>query len=340
MKTKINWMLGLLLGVASASPTLGQQPEQPQEAQAPIGYWNLKSSTLGGQQFWTDTRHFDGWRIQKNHVTGHFRLIDADNTRQAWGNEAHCEQQLAQSVRKEKLSAYSGKVVILLHGLNRAHSSMRPLADYLNQAGYETLNFQYASGRAGIGDHALALQNIIDALGDEVTEINFVAHSLGNIVVRHYLHNTREAESKEEGDQRINRMVMLAPPNQGSRMARLLDENRIFQTVAGRSGIQLGGGWKKIEPMLATPRFQFAIIAGGKNDEMGAGNPLLNGQDDLTVSVEETRLPGAHDTIVKPFSHTFIMAQPETLEMTLRFFQEGCLISEAKRSPLESEKVR
>ena len=48
MKTKINWMLGLLLGVAPASPTLGQQP---QEVQAAIGYWNLKSATLGGQQF-------------------------------------------------------------------------------------------------------------------------------------------------------------------------------------------------------------------------------------------------------------------------------------------------
>ena len=326
-----------ILGTVSANVAIGQEAQDTEKA---IGFMNLKTRTLGGHQFWTDTRHFAGWRIQKNHVTGHFRLLDTNDTRQAWGNELHCQQKLAEFIRAEKLRPYSGKVVILLHGLNRSHSSMQPLADHLNQAGYQAVNFQYASGRAGIDEHALALQNIIDNLGDEVTEINFVAHSLGNIVVRHYLHNTRDAETGKEGDPRINRMVMLAPPNQGSRMARLLDQTSIFQTIAGKSGVQLGGGWKEFQSKLATPQFQFAIIAGGNQTETLLGNPLLDGQDDLTVSVAETRLPGAHDMIVKPFSHTFIMQKPETLEMTLRFFQEGYLVSEAERAPLESEKDR
>ena len=327
-------MFGFILGAVLSTAAAGQEPEKA------VGFFNLRTRTLGGQQFWTDARHFAGWRIQKNHVSGHFRLLDTDDTRQAWGNELHCQEKLARFIRAKKLSPYSGKVVILLHGLNRSHSSMQTLAEHLNKAEYQTINFQYASGRAGIGDHALALQNIIDELGDEVTEINFVAHSLGNIVVRHYLHNARDEETENEGDARINRMVMLAPPNQGSRMARLLDQTTVFQTIAGKSGVQLGGGWEQLESKLATPRFQFAIIAGGNKTETLLGNPLLDGQDDWTVSVAETRLPGAHDMVVKPFAHTFIMNQPETLEMTLRFFQEGHLISAEERSPLESEEDR
>ena len=306
----------------------------------PAGYWNVPIRTLGGQQFWTDTRHWDGWRVQKNHVTGHFRLLDSNDVRQAWGNEVHCEQELERFAAVQKLQPYSGKVVILLHGLNRGHKSMQPLADYLRNAGYQILNFQYASGRAGINDHALALQNVVEGLGEQLDEICFVAHSMGNIVVRHYLHNIRQPEGVTAGDPRIKRMVMIAPPNQGSRMARLLDGTRLFQVITGKSGLQLGSGWKQIESQLATPRFEFAIIAGGSGDEACLGNPLLNGQDDLTVSVQETRLPGAHDTVVRPFSHTYIMQQPETMEMTLRFFENGFLVSEAQRAPIERAKTQ
>ena len=123
-------------------------------------------------------------------------------------------------------------------------------------------------------------------------------------------------------------------------MARLVDGTRIFQAISGKSGVQLGNGWKQLESQLATPRFQFAIIAGGSNDQVRLNNPLLDGQGDLTVSVEETRLPGAHDTAVRPFSHTFIMQQPEAMEMTLRFFEDGYLVSEAQRTPIEKAKSR
>lgn len=335
MKKIYSFAVFCIAGMIGVQSSQGQQQEQEQ----PIARWNLKMKTLGGQQFWTDTRHFDGWRIQKNHATGHCRLIDPSNVRHAWGNKVHCEQKLNEIVRAQNLQPYSGKVVILLHGLNRAHDSMHPLATHLQQAGYQTLNFQYASGRAGIGEHALALQTLVEELGDQVEEINFVAHSMGNIVVRHYLHNIRDPETGDEGDERINRMVMIAPPNQGSRMARLLDESRIFNMVTGTCGIQLGDGWEQLEPKLATPKFQFAIIAGGVDTTL-VDNPVLNGKNDLTISVEETRLPGAHDTIVRPYTHTFIMSQPETLQMTARFFQNGFLVSEAQRQPLESEQVK
>ena len=333
---KISYLVCCVVGVVLGSFVNGQEPKMDE----PAGYWNVPTRTLGGQQFWTDTRHWGGWRIQKNHVTGHFRLLDANDIRQAWGNEIHCKQELERLAALQKLQPYSGKVVILLHGLNRGHKSMQPLVNYLRNAGYQTLNFQYASGRAGINDHALALQNVVEGLGKQVDEIYFAGHSLGNIVVRRYLHNVRQPESVNAGDPRIKRMVMIAPPNQGSRMARLVDGTRIFQAISGKSGVQLGNGWKQLESQLATPRFQFAIIAGGSNDQVRLNNPLLDGQGDLTVSVEETRLPGAHDTAVRPFSHTFIMQQPEAMEMTLRFFEDGYLVSEAQRTPIEKAKSR
>ena len=198
------------------------------------------------------------------------------------------------------------------------------------------MNFQYASGRGNINEHSLALKEIVDQLGEEVTEINFVAHSLGNLVVRHYLHNTRDEATGQEGDPRIARMVMIGPPNQGSRMARIAKHTFFFNMATGASGAELSSRWDQLEPKLSTPQFQFGIIAGGQSDDKTITNVLLKGKDDFTVSVEETKLPGAHDFVVRPMMHGVMMKAPDTLEFTARFLQLGHFVSEDKRSPLKN----
>lgn len=333
-------MLALCLGLMG-SLAFGQgQPDNQVADEKPVGYWNLTTKTMGGRQFWTDVRHLDGWRIQFNHMTGHCRVLDPDDYRQAWGNLAHCDLKLNLIATDKQLRPYSGKVVILLHGLVRSHASMIPLRDHLRENGYQVVNFQYASSRATIGDHATALARIIDQLGDEVTEINFVGHSLGNLVVRHYLHNTRNELTGAEGDSRINRMVMLGPPNQGSRMARVMKYSAVFNLVTGSSGTQLSTAWERLEPQLSRPRFQFGILAGGQAADSDLSNPLLSGKDDFTVSVEETKLAGAHDFVVRPWNHTGMMKDPEAIELTLRFLQNGFFHDEARRQPIAQETGR
>ena len=155
-------------------------------------------------RFWTDVRYASGWRIQQNSQTGHFRLLDSRNVRHAWGNRLHCDQALDQLIVKGNAKLYTGKVVIVLHGLIRTSSSMTAMAKHLRDEGkYATINFQYASTRKSVGDHAIALKSVIDQLGPNVTEINFVGHSLGNIVVRRYLGDTRDPLTGKQGDSRI-----------------------------------------------------------------------------------------------------------------------------------------
>ena len=51
----------------------------------PIGLPNLRMPTMGGFLFWEDVAEIQGWRMQRNIVTGHWRLLDPDNMRCAWG---------------------------------------------------------------------------------------------------------------------------------------------------------------------------------------------------------------------------------------------------------------
>jgi hypothetical protein len=81
------------------------------------------------------------------------------------------------------------------------------------------------------------------------------------------------------------------------------------------------------------PDRPFGIIAGGR-DVNNYSNPLLAGPDDLLLSVDETRLPGATDFAVMPVYHATMMKQPEVMEATLRFLQHGYFFSETKRCPI------
>ena len=210
---------------------------------------------------------------------------------------------------------------------------MSVMEKHLQGQGFTTVNFGYASSRKPVGEHAVALKSVIDGLGDQVTEINFVAHSLGNIVIRRYLNDATNAQTGLNGDPRIRRIVMLGPPNQGSKVARTFKNNHLFRTCAGKCGDQLARDWGQMSAKLATPSGEFGIIAGGQENE-NFSNFLLEGKDDYTVSVEETKLPGASDFMVHPLLHGTMMNQPVVLEATARFFKHGYFTSAAQRTPL------
>jgi pimeloyl-ACP methyl ester carboxylesterase len=323
---------GILLMTFPESQSSAQENDS---AEISTGQFNWKMKTMGGSQFWTDHRVVGNWRVQQNSETQHYRLLDANNVRHAWGSFEDCNRFFDSKIADGTVSPYRGPIVILLHGLIRSSKSMSTLQQHLASEGFQTVNFQYASSRKKVEQHADALKLVIDGLGPEVTEIYFVCHSLGNIVVRHYLADNTDPISAKQGDPRIRRMVMIGPPNQGSRIARLLKKNVAFKLVAGASGSELAEGWEQLEPNLATPSFEFGIIAGGPASDSRFGNFMLAGRDDYTVSVEETKLVGARDFLVEPLIHSTMMKQPVTLESTVRFFKQGHFRADDSRFPLK-----
>lgn len=329
------WALSFT-GLLAVAPNCSAQILDSAESENIAMWTNWKTPTLGGRQFWTDVVHRSGWRIQRHADTGHHRLLDPGNVREAWGTLRQCEAQLQTEIDAGRVPPNRPRVVILLHGLMRSSESMRPLAQFLEQrGGYQAINVEYASSRAEIAAHARDLDYLIRHLGQEVREINFVAHSMGNIVVRRYLFD-RRGPGGSVADRHINRMVMIGPPNQGSQMARMLKNNWLFRWIAGTAGAELGAGWDDLQPTLATPHFEFGIVAGAQTEGSRIKNFALQGPDDFTVSLEETRLPGAADSFVRPLLHSNMMRQPEVLQATLTFLQHGWFVDAGCRKPISS----
>ncbi len=300
--------------------------------------WNVPIPTLGGKQFWSDVRCYGNWKIQRNAVDGHHRLLDDRDIRRAWGSLEACNHELQQQIDSKRIKGHSGRLIILLHGLIRTHDSMNKMAAYLQENStqpLETICFQYASSQANVGQHAHDLDQFISQLQEEVTEIYLVAHSLGNIVIRHYLQDNRDLKTNQLGDPRIKRIVMLGPPNQGSRAARLLKNSLAFRVVTGESGKQLAWDWEKLESQLATPKQEFAIIAGGDETPSFIEQKVFGGPTDYTVSVEETQLAGASDSIVLPVIHGLMMYDPEVRKATLSLLEHGYLVSPEQKKPIQ-----
>jgi pimeloyl-ACP methyl ester carboxylesterase len=276
-------------------------------------------------------------------LTGHYRLLDPQNRRYAWGSFEDCRAELEKIKQRRQLPPMRGKVVIVLHGLVCTWHSMSRLCEHLEENGkYLVLNVSYPSTRGNIGQFAKSLDRIVRNLDGEIEEINFVGHSMGNLVIRCYLADqaAKAGQAAAEPGKRphppVKRIVMLAPPNNGSQRAETWSHDHLFQLVLGPSGQELGPAWPQLEQKLATPACEFGVIAGGRGDDRGWSH-ALGGDDDGTISVATTRLPGARDFVVVPVKHTFFATHRKVLEYTLRFLQSGYFIDAEHRQPILAE---
>jgi pimeloyl-ACP methyl ester carboxylesterase len=327
-------ILGVLMGYLPLLPADERKSsESNPKTEQRTNKFNVTGPTAGGKQFWTDLFIYDSWRIQRNVFTGHCRLLDDENQRRSWGTFENCRRKFDELKGELQLPRMGSEVVITVHGLGRTRDSMAGIGRYLAEAGgYTWINVSYASTRDRVDAHAKALESIVHNL-EGVEKIDFVAHSMGNLLLRHYLADQAAATKHATDGPRLGRIVMLAPPNNGSALAARFKDNKLFRFIFGVSGTQLADQWKELEERLATPRCQFGIVAGSHSKGL-ATNPLLVGDDDFVVSVDETRLAGAHDFLVVPALHTFIMDDPQVRKCTLQFLQNGHFISEEKRQPI------
>jgi pimeloyl-ACP methyl ester carboxylesterase len=220
---------------------------------------------------------------------------------------------------KSKLTPINkdSEAIILLHGLARTSRSMDKAGRLLGAYGYKIINVDYPSRSADIG--GLAQKYIAQALkqcdGVDIKKIHFLTHSMGGILLRDYL-STQSID-------KLGRVVMLAPPNQGSEVVDKLGAWKLFYYLNGPAGLQLGTDSNSVPNRLGPVNFQLGIIAGNKT-----ANPFLSrlipGANDGKVSVCRAQVEGMKDFIVMPYSHPFIMRREAVIEQVLHFIQQGC----------------
>jgi len=204
--------------------------------------------------------------------------------------------------------------VVLLHGLARSDNSMKKLESRLLAAEFFPINVEYPSRDFPIEILAeKAIRPAIDKCPPE-TQINFVTHSLGGILVRQYL-----SEYDIPG---MNRVVMLGPPNKGSEVVDILGDIPGFRFINGHAGFQLGTGELSLPNKLGRANFDVGIIAGTRSINWFL-SLLIPSTDDGKVSIERTKLDGMNDHIVLPVTHPFMMQNERVIAQVIFYLKNG-----------------
>ncbi|MBL4794461.1 MAG: hypothetical protein JKY24_02905 [Pseudomonadales bacterium] len=204
--------------------------------------------------------------------------------------------------------------VVLLHGLARSDNSMKKMENQLLDAGFTPVNMSYPSRDFSI--ETLAIKAIEPAVSKcpEGSEINFVTHSLGGILVRQYL--------KNHVIENMKRVVMLGPPNKGSEVVDKLRAVPGFQFINGDAGMQLGTGQSSVPNSLGKATFDVGIVAGSRSINLFLSF-LIPGKDDGKVSIENTKLNGMNDHLTMPVTHPFMMKNDKVIEQVIYYFKNG-----------------
>lgn len=205
------------------------------------------------------------------------------------------------------------EAVVLVHGLGRSPASMMVLAQRLEWAGYGVVIVGYKSLSAAFPEQVATARSVVEECCTESPKVHFVGHSLGGLVIRRYLADTPPEQ--------LGRVVLLAPPNQGSLFPEWLRDVPLGPELLGPVGTALGTDSTDIPATLPPPDYEMGIIAGTRSIQP-IGHLAIPGPDDGIVSVEQTRVEGV-PVMVLPRSHTFIMSSRYTAQAVIRFLRTG-----------------
>ena len=206
--------------------------------------------------------------------------------------------------------------VITLHGLVRTAQSMEKMAGRLEKSGYSVANIDYPSREGTVQQLATpAIQEGLDLCAAQgATIVHFVTHSMGGILVRQHL--------SDHTMKNLGRVVMLAPPNQGSEVVDTLGDVPGYELLNGPAGLQLGTDAASVPQSLGPVDFDLGVIAGTQSINLVLST-MLPDADDGKVSVARAQIKGMCDFLVLDVTHPFIMKNDEVIDQVLHYLQHG-----------------
>ena len=201
------------------------------------------------------------------------------------------------------------ETVILVHGLWMRGLVMLPHQRWLRAEGFAAHRFTYPSWHDGLAGNVRRLSTFVTQTPGSV--IHLVAHSLGGVVVLQML--------AQEPDARIGRVVLLGTPYAGCHCGSTI---AAVPMVSGMVGRTFSDWFSQPRPHLP-PGIEIGVIAGTRRISFGRLVPGLLRPSDGLISVEETCVPTATDSIALHVSHTGMLVSRTCAGQILSFLRTG-----------------
>ena len=192
------------------------------------------------------------------------------------------------------------ELVVLTHGFMANRLMLRLLAARLRRLGWNIDIWGYESFVTSVKTHADHFSDFLtDRCADErYDQIHLVTHSMGCIIGRMALNDVRS--------EKINRFVMLTPPNRGS-------------FVATRTAKLFGHFFRPVAELTTQQDSLVNSLADPVDVEIG----VIAAEQDVLVSLESTRLGVPHEHITLPCLHSAVLFRQDAANQIHSFLKTG-----------------
>ena len=201
------------------------------------------------------------------------------------------------------------EVVVFVHGLYMVGAELGLLRRRVEAAGFATRLFQYHSLLRSVDENAMLLADHLKGVPTE--RLHLVGHSLGGMVI---LRMFQRGVSLPPG-----RVIFMGAPVRGSLAAQNL-RDRGWGFLLGRSGPE---GLVQLQDVEWKEPRDLGVIAGTLQFSINPFRSAIPSPHDGVVSVEETRIAGAKDSIELHLAHTTMLFSERLAEQVSVFLREG-----------------
>jgi pimeloyl-ACP methyl ester carboxylesterase len=210
--------------------------------------------------------------------------------------------------------------VVCLHGVWMPGAVMTLVKRRLeNEYQYQGHLFSYPSVSGTLDENARSLAEFIAE--HQFDKVHLVGHSLGGVVSLRML--------ALQPDAPVDRVVCLGSPLCGSRAASHLSQSDWGNTILGKSlteGVvdEAATQWARD----ACASHDVGVIAGTVPVGVGQLLTSFDGENDGTVAVSETQLPGIKDHICLPVNHKGLVISNDVIDQAAAFLKRGEFLRE------------
>lgn len=192
--------------------------------------------------------------------------------------------------------------VLLIHGLGAQRWMLRPLEQVIRQQGFRTLIWGYSSVGRSITAHAERFRAALRQVNDTSEQFHVVSHSMGGIILRAAVDGLSLPSA--------GRLVMLGPPNSGSRVARSL--SRWLNPLCPALGELSDAPGSFVNRLPPPTQFETGIIAAAH---------------DHVVALSSTHLSCERDHTIVPCRHGMLLFHRQAAEQTVAFLRQGSFLA-------------
>ncbi len=229
--------------------------------------------------------------------------------------------------KKTFSSPYEKGIVITFHGIYGEDKDLEKIAETLKENGYSGVNIQYPTTEGTIEEITEKyISGEIKYYSDYVKKenerrkkenlpeikIHFVVHSLGSVILRHYL--------KNNSIEHMGKVVFLSPPSHGSHLADLRIVSLMNGTL-GAAASQFKTFPDSFVNHLGRPHYNCYVLMGNKSNNFFY-SWIIPGTDDGMVPFNTAKLSGCKYRTIENTTHTSILSDKRTLKEIVDYLEK------------------